>query len=69
MAIGDFVKERREKAGMTQQELADQVGTTKQVINLLEHGITRVPSEKIMDGLANTFKVTKSKIISYVYPK
>jgi transcriptional regulator with XRE-family HTH domain len=68
MAIGDFVKEQRKKVGLNQTELAERIGTSKQVINLIEFGVTRVPSEKIMDGLSEVFDVPKSDIIAYVYP-
>jgi len=67
MAIGDFVKQKRKELKMTMEELAALCGTSKQVINLLEHGVTRVPSEKVMQGLSAALNVSKADIITYVY--
>lgn len=40
------LKQRRERAGLTQAELAKGAGCSRQYINMLEHGKT-IPSEKM----------------------
>lgn len=37
--IGELLKEARKKSGMTQQELAEKVGTTKSYISKIENNI------------------------------
>lgn len=40
--IGILLKEARKKSGLTQQELADKVGTTKSYISKIENNIKEV---------------------------
>ena len=48
MTIGERIKNLREKKNLTQIELANLVGTTKQNIYKYENGIiTNIPSDKI----------------------
>ena len=54
--MGDKIKDLREKAGMTQTELAEKLGVSKSVISAYEKGI-RNPSYKILRLLADTFNV------------
>lgn len=51
MTFGEKLKEARQKAGMTQEELAAAVYTTKTAISRYEHN-KRVPSGKIFVRLA-----------------
>ena len=48
MKIGSRIKQLRESKHLTQTELAEQLGTTKQTIYKYENGIiTNIPSDKI----------------------
>ena len=58
LSMGTKIKDLREKAGMTQTELADKLGLSKSVISAYEKGI-RNPSFKILPLLAKTFNVTE----------
>lgn len=58
LSMGTKIKDLREKAGMTQTELADKLGLSKSVISAYEKGI-RNPSFKILPLLAQTFNVTE----------
>lgn len=58
LTMGTKIKNLREKAGMTQTELADRLGLSKSVISAYEKGI-RNPSFKILPLLAQTFNVTE----------
>lgn len=51
------IKELRTEAGLTQQELADRLGISKQAISAYETGIRR-PSFDIADALADFFGVS-----------
>ena len=50
------IKELRTEAGLTQQELADRVGISKQAVSMYETG-NRRPSFDIADALAELFDV------------
>lgn len=55
--MGSKIKDLREKAGMTQTDLAERVGVSKSVISAYEKGI-RNPSNKVLEQIADTFGVT-----------
>ena len=58
MTIGERIKAIREENGMTQTELADAIGTTKQNIYKYESNIvTDIPSDRI-EAIARVFKIT-----------
>ena len=58
LTMGNKIKKLREKAGMSQTELADKLGLSKSVISAYEKGI-RNPSFKVLPLLAETFNVTE----------
>lgn len=58
LSMGTKIKNLREKAGMTQTELADKLGLSKSVISAYEKGI-RNPSFKVLPLLASIFNVTE----------
>lgn len=51
MTMGDKIKRRREKAGMTQKDLADASGLTQSSVSYYESG-ERTPSLKTLAALA-----------------
>ena len=65
MAKGERIKALREKNGMTQDELAEKLGTTKQTVYKYETGvITNIPSDKI-EEMAALFGVTPSYLMGW----
>lgn len=58
LTMGNKIKNLREKAGMSQTELADKLGLSKSVISAYEKGI-RKPSFKVLPLLAKTLNVTE----------
>ena len=58
LTMGAKIKDLREKAGMTQTELANKLGLSKSMVSAYEKGI-RNPSFKILPLLAKTFDVTE----------
>ncbi len=60
--IKNTIHIERAKKGITQQELADGVGTTRQTIHLLEVGKTD-PKISLMVRIAHYFKLKVSDII------
>lgn len=57
MTLGERLKEEREKRGLTQQDVADEIGVTKQAIFSYEKGV-RSPTVTTLCALAQFFEVT-----------
>lgn len=60
MGIGEQIAEERKRVGMTQEELADKVGTKKPNISRLESGKTNPTVaflEKVARGLGKEIKI------------
>ena len=65
MAKGERIKALREQFQMTQDELAEKLGTTKQTIYKYETGVvTNIPSDKI-EEMAALFGVTPSYLMGW----
>ena len=65
MAKGERIKALREQLGMTQDELAEKLGTTKQNIYKYETGVvTNIPSDKI-EQMAALFGVHPSYLMGW----
>ena len=65
MTIGERIKSLREEKGITQTELANAIGTTKQNIYKYENGIiTNIPSDKI-ELIASFFGVSPGSIMGW----
>ncbi len=63
--IGERIKAIREENGMTQTELADAIGTTKQNIYKYENNIvTNIPSDRI-EAIARIFKITPAYLMGW----
>ena len=60
--IAERVKCLREKQGLTQAELAKQLGITRSSVNAWEMGIS-VPSTQCVVELANLFKISTDYIL------
>ncbi len=65
MTIGERIKSCREKANLTQDELAKRLATTKQTIYKYENNIvTNIPSDKI-EKMAELFNVTPAFLMGW----
>lgn len=65
MTIGERIKELRRKYGMTQEDLAYKIGTTKQTIFKYENNvITNIPAKKV-DAIAAIFNVSPAYIMGW----
>jgi transcriptional regulator with XRE-family HTH domain len=51
MRGGDLIREARRRAGLTQRELADRLGTTQSAIARLERGRTEPSYERVMEAV------------------
>jgi len=65
MTIGERIKQLRTEKEITQTELADIIGTTKQNIYKYENGIiTNIPSDKI-EAISNYFQVSPAFLMGW----
>jgi len=62
MALSVKVKSLREKAGLTQSELAKKVGLTRSAVNAWEMS-SAIPSTEIIIKLAKLFKVSTDYLL------
>ena len=60
--VADRIKQLREQHGLTQAELAKQLGITRSSVNAWEMGIS-VPSTQYIVELAHKFKVTTDYLL------
>ena len=65
MTQGDYIKKARLDAGVTQEELANAVGTTKQTIHKYEQDIvTNIPMDRTK-AMADFLGVTPSQLLGW----
>lgn len=62
MKIGDNIKYLRERASMSQVDLANLLGVTDKAVSTWENG-TRVPRIGMIEKISSIFNVQKSKIL------
>jgi putative transcriptional regulator len=68
-AIRNAIRElRSDRGGMTQQELAERVGVTRQTVNAIELG-KYSPSLEMAFQIADVFGVSLDRVFQYVKPK
>ncbi|MBQ9041605.1 MAG: helix-turn-helix transcriptional regulator [Eggerthellaceae bacterium] len=60
--IGENIKNLREAAGMSQDQLADHIGKTRSAVSQYESGKI-MPRMGVIEDLAHLFKVPKTEII------
>ena len=65
MSKGSRIKQLREQSGLSQVELADRIGVSKQTLYKYENDIiTNIPSDKI-ESIANTLRTTPSYLMGW----
>lgn len=60
--MGYLIKEAREKAGLTQDELADKAGISRSIINGLETGRATQTLASTLQKIANAMNLTINDI-------
>lgn len=65
MTIGDRIKAKRKEEGLTQIELAEKIGTTKQNLYKYENGIIlNIPSDKV-ESIASALSTTPAYLMGW----
>ena len=63
--ISEKIRELRKRQGMSLEELAEQIGTTRQTIHRYETGaISNIPSEKV-EAMAKALNTTPAKLMGW----
>ena len=62
MEFGDKLRELRKESGLTQQQLAQQIGVTKSVISYYELN-ERTPSPEVLKKFSSVFHVTSDYLL------
>jgi putative transcriptional regulator len=66
--LGEFLKTRREALGLTQRELAQQIGVEASHIAFIENG-RRKPSLKLVARIADTLGVDRQELLVLAHPE
>lgn len=68
MSKGEVIRSLRKQMGLSQVELADMIGESKQTLYKYEKGIiTNIPSDNI-EALARTLKTTPNVLLGWEEP-
>lgn len=63
--LGERIKANRKRLGLSMEELANQIGTTKQTIYKYEKGIVEnIPLGRV-EQLADVFKISPSELAGW----
>lgn len=62
--LGKNVKEAREKAGLTQEELAEKIGLHASSVSRIERGVAN-PTHSILDSIRKLLKMDASEIFPH----
>jgi len=62
--FGKRLRELRKQAGMTQRELAAEVGVNFSYLSKIENGVLPPPSEKVISKLAETLNADRDELLS-----
>ena len=64
MTVGDRIRQVRQEQDVTQQELADYIGVSKQAVYKYENNIvTNIPTDKV-DAIAKRLKVSPAYLMA-----
>lgn len=65
MSLGDNIKKLRKSTGLTQEDIAKEIGVSKQTVQKYENGIiNNIPSDKI-EVIAKLLKTTPAKLMGW----
>lgn len=64
MTLSENIKNLRKRAVMTQEQLADKLGVTRQTVSKWENNMS-VPDADILSEMADVFDVSVSKLLGY----
>lgn len=68
MTVGDRIRQARLEQDVTQQELADYIGVSKQAVYKYENNIvTNIPTDKV-DAIARRLKVSPAYLMGWEEP-
>jgi repressor LexA len=63
-SLGQLVKRARENAGLTQKQLGDAIGVSRDYIASIENERVELPSREVIRGLARVLPLTREQIVA-----
>ncbi|AVK49382.1 XRE family transcriptional regulator [Clostridium sp. MF28] len=64
MTLGERLKTARKFKGLTQDKLAEKIGTSRGVVTNLEHDKTETPQPLIINALCNALEISQEWLIN-----
>lgn len=61
--FSDYIVRSREAIGLSQAQLADRAGVSRQIVNRLENGVTKLPTPVVRRALAQTLGVSHLELL------
>lgn len=62
--LGKAIKQAREKAGLTQEALAQNVGVHVSYLSRLERGVEKNPTKEVLEGIGRILKMKASDLLA-----
>lgn len=59
VTLGFEVRRYRERAGISQEKLSEQLGVSREAVSKIERGATKRPSNEILQGLEDVIGLTR----------
>lgn len=59
--LGKEVRRRRQQVGLTQEQLAEKIGISREALGDIERGGTKQPSDDILDALSERIGLTRQR--------
>jgi transcriptional regulator with XRE-family HTH domain len=63
--LGEYVREQRERAGMSQRQLAAEAGVSFSNISRLESGFHAAPSPELLKSIADVLDIDLAELLAY----
>jgi len=64
---GEYIKIKRFKAKLTQEELAQKIGISRPSLSRLENDNENRPTVKVISGLSKAFGLAEKEVVQEVY--
>jgi transcriptional regulator with XRE-family HTH domain len=63
--LGEYVREQREQAGLSQRQLAAEAGVSLSNISRLESGFHSTPSPELLKSIADVLDIDLAELLAY----
>jgi transcriptional regulator with XRE-family HTH domain len=64
--LGEYVRQKREEAGLSQRQLAQEAGVSFSNISRLESGFSTHPTPGLLKGIADVLDIDLAELLGYI---